>query len=345
MSTFTVPVVDISPYVAGGDAAARAQVAREIDEACREVGFIQILGHGIPATAADGLAGAIDDFFGMSLSDKHSWVRPSAENRGYTPPKSESLELSLGVQSGTRMKDFFEAFNVGSSVGDYPEATLMEEHYAANTWPSVPGFQARVDAWRAETARVARVMVTIFEDALDVPRGTIADLAQHPIEVLRMNNYALPSGTSVAVDEDLTGMGAHTDYGIVTLLWADQVKGLQVLHEGEWHDVSPADGALLINLGDLTTRLTNEQWLSTLHRVKPPIIDGTIERRRSAAFFFDADAEAVVGPLPQFVDAAHPRIYDEVTVDEHVRAKLAGSRAGVRNTAAEREASRVLSAG
>src|SRR5690606_22209271 len=105
------------------------------------------------------------------------------------------------------------------------------------------------------------------------------------------------------------------------------------------------DGALLINLGDLTTRLTNEQWLSTLHRVKPPVVGGTIRRRRSAAYFFDGDAEAVVGPLDAFVDDEHPRLYTDVTVAEHIAAKLAGSRAGVLNTAAEREAARVLSAG
>ncbi|HEY9393512.1 MAG TPA: 2-oxoglutarate and iron-dependent oxygenase domain-containing protein [Nocardioides sp.] len=344
MSTFHVPAVDIAAYVQGGTPQEKAAVAAGIDTACREVGFIQILGHGVAPSAEDGLAAAMDDFFALPPAEKARWRRPAAENRGYTPPKSETLALSAGVQSETRMKDFFEAFNVGSSVSDHPDADLVEAHYAENTWPSVSDFRARIDAWRAEAARVARTMVTIFEDALDLERGAIASLAAHPIEVLRMNNYALPEGTRVEVDEDMIGMGEHTDYGIVTILWADRVKGLQVLHGGEWHDVSPAEGALLINLGDLTTRLTNEQWLSTLHRVKPPIVDGTIQRRRSAAYFFDGDAEAIIGPLPGFVDDEHPRLYRDVTVDEHIAAKLAGSRAGVLNVDAGREAARVLTA-
>lgn len=348
MSAFEVPTVDITPYVVGGTSAGKAAVAAAVDAACREIGFVQITGHGVdPATAA-GLAGAIDDFFALPLETKKSWVRPAAENRGYTAPKSEALALSLGVQSETRMKDFFEAFNVGSAASDYPDDALLAEHYAENTWPAVDDYRERVDAWRAEAGRVARTMVDIFEDALELGRGAIAGLARHPIEVLRMNNYALPDGTSVELDEDFIGMGEHTDYGIVTILWADRAKGLQVLHDGEWHDVSPADGALLINLGDLTTRLTNEQWLSTLHRVKPPIqvVDGigTIQRRRSAAYFFDGDAEATVGPLPGFVDERHPRVYSDVTVDEHIQAKLRGSRAGVVNTDAGREADRVLNA-
>ena len=101
--------------------------------------------------------------------------------------------------------------------------------------------------------------------------------------MLRLNNYALPEGT-VAPDGDLIGMSEHTDYGIVTILWADQVAGLQVLGtDSVWHDVSPIDDALLINLGDVTGRLTNDCWMSTLHRVKPPVIDGQVERRRSVA--------------------------------------------------------------
>lgn len=345
MSTLHVPTVDIGPYVQGGTPAERAAVAAAIDAACREIGFIQIVGHDIAPAVVDGLVRAMDDFFGLPVEEKSRCRRPAAENRGYTPPRSETLALSAGVQSETRMKDFFEAFNVGSSGSDHPGVELVEGHYAANTWPAVDGLQDRVDAWRTEAARVARTMVDIFEDALGLERGAIAGLARHPIEVLRMNNYALPEGTRVEVDEDLVGMGEHTDFGIVTILWADQARGLQVLHDRQWHDVGPADGALLINLGDLTARITNEQWLSTLHRVKPPIVDGTIQRRRSAAYFFDGDAEAVVGPIDRFVDDRHPRLYADVTVDAHIAAKLAGSRVGLLNPAAEREASRVLGAG
>jgi isopenicillin N synthase-like dioxygenase len=348
MSTFRVPVVDITPYVAGGTVAERIGVAHRIDAACREIGFIQILGHGIPQATVAGLGAAIDDLFGLPLETKRGWIRPAHENRGYTAPKSESLALSAGVHSEGRMKDFFEAYNVGRAVSDYPGEQLVEAHYAENTWPEVAGFRERVEAWTAEAGRVARTMTRIFEDALGLEPDLLAGIARHPIEVLRMNNYALPEGTTVRIGEDLTGMGEHTDFGIVTILWADQVRGLQVLHGGEWHDVSPADDALLINLGDLTTRLTNEQWLSTLHRVKPPIelVDGagTIRRRRSAAYFFDGDAEAVVGPLAAYVGEHSPALYSAVTVDEHIRAKLAGSRAGVLNPEAGREASRVLTA-
>jgi isopenicillin N synthase-like dioxygenase len=186
-------------------------------------------------------------------------------------------------------------------------------------------------------------MTTMFADALGLPEGFFAASTGHSLDVLRMNNYALPPG-EVTLDGELTGMGEHTDYGIVTVLWADQVRGLQVLGtDGGWHDVMPADGALLINLGDLMARWTNDRWRSTLHRVKPPIVDGAIQRRRSAAFFHDGDVDAVIETIPTCVGDGSP--YPPITVGEHITAKLAGSRAGVANTAAGAEQQRVLAAG
>jgi isopenicillin N synthase-like dioxygenase len=112
-----------------------------------------------------------------------------------------------------------------------------------------------------------------------------------------------------------------------------------------WHDVVPADGALLINLGDLTAQWTNDRWRSTLHRVKPPIVNGTIERRRSAAYFHDGNVDALIETISTCVDADHPAGYRPVTVGEHINAKLRGSRAGVLYTESDRNAQRVRAAG
>lgn len=343
--TFHVPLVDITAYVTDGSPEAKAEVARAIDDACRTVGFIQITGHGIADAVTAGLTDAMDRFFALDLEQKKSYRTPPQINRGYSPPKSESLSLSLGVESANRMNDFFEAFNVGAAQSDYPASPdLPQPEYADNLWPDLDGFEAQVQAYFAEAARVARTMTRIFADALGLEPDFFDRRTGHSLDVMRMNNYALPPGTDVTLDGDLVGMGEHTDYGIVTILWADQVKGLQVLGvDGSWNDVAPADDALLINLGDVTARWTNERWMSTLHRVKPPVIDGTIERRRSAAFFHDGDVDALIETLPSCVDAQHPDLYEPITVGDHIRAKLAGSREGKANEKAERESQRVLS--
>lgn len=341
--SFIVPTVDISAYVNDGNPADKAAAARALDEACRTVGFIQIIGHGVPTDISDGLASAMDDFFGQDLEAKKQWVRPPHENRGYSPPKSESLSYSLGVDPVTRMNDFFEAYNVGSSEADFPGFVDETGDYAANTWPDIDDFEQRVSAYFVEARRVAYTLQDAFADALGVDRSVFGAVSDHPINVLRMNNYALPPG-EIELGADLTGMGEHTDYGMVTVLWADRVEGLQVLsRDGSWNDVMPAPGALLINLGDIAGHVTNDEWMSTLHRVKPPIVNGTIKRRRSAAFFHDWNADAVIHTLPSILERSEA-VYEPVTVAEHVRTKLNGSRAGVKNTAAVREQARVRAA-
>ncbi|MGH3510554.1 MAG: isopenicillin N synthase family dioxygenase [Nocardioidaceae bacterium] len=342
---WAVPVVDIGPYVDGGSPDQRAAVAAAIDRACREVGFIQLLGHGIPDATIDGLATAMDALFDLPLEVKKAYRTAPEINRGYTPPQTESLSLSLGVESASRMNDFFEAFNVGVSASEYPSLTLPDEHYPGNLWPVEPaGFSAAVSRYFDEAGRVARTLTTIFAAALGLPERFFDGYTDHSCDVLRMNNYALPPGT-VSLDGDLTGMGEHTDYGIVTVLWADQAPGLQVLGtDNVWYDVRPLDGALLVNLGDLTARWTNERWMSTLHRVKPPIVDGAIQRRRSAAYFHDGNVDAVVSTIPTCLDRDGTSRYQPITIGEHVAAKLAGSRAGRANLTATREAERVRAA-
>ena len=347
--TFAVPTIDLSPYlVPGADAATSpdcARVAAAIDRACREVGFLQLVGHGISDETLTGLADALDTFFGLGLEQKKAYRREPGANRGYAPPRSESLSNSLGLTPASMMNDFYEAFTVGSEPGWYPGHDLPETSYAHNSWPDVaPGFRAAVEAYLVEVTAVSRVLLRACSDGLGLPPGHFDSLVDHSIDALKMNNYALPEG-EIELDGDLTGMGAHTDFGILTLLWADQVAGLQVLDDGgAWHDVMPADGALLVNLGDLMARWTNQRWMSTVHRVKPPVIDGAIRRRRSAAFFHDGNIDAVIETLPTCIgpDGAHD---EPITVRDHLRAKLAGSRAGVANSAAGQEAQRVLAAG
>ena len=138
-------------------------------------------------------------------------------------------------------------------------------------------------------------------------------------------------------------MGAHTDYGIVTVLWADAVPGLQILDpQGEWHDVQPGEGALLINLGDLLARWTNDRYVSTMHRVVPPAdADGRSLRRRSAAFFHDGNADALISTIDSCRTDDGESAYDDVTVAEHLFQKLNGSRGLELNQHAAAEAARI----
>jgi isopenicillin N synthase-like dioxygenase len=336
LNAFAIPSIDIRPYSEPADHsdAERSAVASAWDGACQDVGFIQIQGHRIPSDVLDALTAAMDAFFALDLATKKTYVRPPRENRGYSPPKSESLSLSLGVESANRMNDFFEAFNIGNEHSSFVGLDLPPDDYATNTWPALAEFRPAVESYFAEAARVARLLSTICADALCLPRDFFDRFTDHSLHTLRMNNYALPEGRALQPDEGLTGMGEHTDFGILTVLWADRIPGLQVLGtDRRWHNVEPDPGALLVNLGDLIAIWTNDRWRSTLHRVKPPIIHGTVQRRRSAAFFHDGNLDAVIDTIAGCRDSVGGSAYRSITVGEHIRAKLAGSRAAVMNVA------------
>ncbi|MES9513662.1 isopenicillin N synthase family dioxygenase [Rhodococcus erythropolis] len=349
---FDIPTIDITPYRRGEAAVANAtnstacaEVAAQLDRACREVGFIQIVGHGIPRSATDGLADALDEFFALPLTVKNNYRRPSSENRGYSPPKSESLSMSLGVASANQMNDFYEAIVVGTQVSDYPGVDLPESSYAANTWPvAAPGFRPAIEEYFRHAQGLARILMCAFTDALGLQPGYFDSMLDHSIDAMKMNNYALPEG-EIRISGDMTGMGAHTDFGILTILWADQVPGLQVLSaDGVWHDVQPADGALLINLGDAMARWTNDRWRSTVHRVDPPVVDGQIIRRRSAAFFFDGNHDAVIEALPGTLAPGEVG-YPPITIAENIAAKVAGLKGAMKSEVDGRSADRVRAAG
>jgi isopenicillin N synthase-like dioxygenase len=335
-----IPTIDISAFREPDvDEDAKDEVAAALDLAARTVGFMQIVGHGIGADTIAAFTQATTAFFDLDLETKNRYRHPPGVNRGYSPPKSESLANSLGLASAA---DLFEAINIGTAQSEFPGVPLPPEHYPVNTFPvEVSGFEAAVTSWFDQAAAVARTMTRIFARALGLGDAYFETFTSHSIDTLRMINYRLP-GADVELEPDQVGMGAHTDYGIVTVLWADQVPGLEILGgDRSWYPVQPAAGALLVNLGDALARWTYDRWISTMHRVAAPRIDGRLVPRRSAAFFHDGNADALIQCLPNCLDEGGVARYAPVTVAEHLSAKLAGSRAGELNPNATREAARL----
>ena len=338
MSGIEVPLIDLAAWNAGG--AKAAELAGRVDEAARNVGFFQVVGHGVAEQVLVDARDAFRGFFARPLEEKLALLppRPSV-NRGYAPPRSESLAYSLG-SSG--LPDLFEAFNIGpDTIPDDDVHRLADEScFARNIWPEVLGFRPAVVRYFEAVRDVAHTLTDIFARALGLPDGFFAPYTDHSTDLLRANHYALATGETIVPGQ--FGMGPHTDYGIVTVLLAERVPGLELLDRDDvWRGVIPEDGAFLVNLGDLLARWTNDRWRSTLHRVQPPARDGArVMERSSMAFFHDGNYDARIACLASCTSPSNPPRYDEVLAGDHLRQKLLGPRTMTPSTAAQTVAGR-----
>jgi isopenicillin N synthase-like dioxygenase len=337
-----LPVIDIGGWGAAeeGD----REIAAQVDAACRSIGFLAITGHQVNPAVIEAMLSAADGFFALPESEKRAYLPPSAEiNRGYAAEATEALSLSLGMPTPP---DLFEAFNVGPERwpgGDRDPAVQQKAMFAANVWPERPaGFRSAVTAYFEAAAAQAAVLLEIFAVALGLDRDFFIQYTTYSTDTMRINYFQRSPGQ----DEPLDGqqrMGAHTDYGIVTVLYADSVPGLQVVGpDGNWQAVTPEPGALLVNLGDLMAEWTNDRWKSSLHRVvPPPRLEEGPARRRSVAFFRDGNYDALVECLPSCTGPGNPPRYPPVLAGEHLRAKVLGPRTLAPSTATSTAGDRI----
>ncbi|MGH9127366.1 MAG: isopenicillin N synthase family dioxygenase [Acidimicrobiales bacterium] len=316
-----VPVIDLN----AADAAAR------IDAACRDVGFMAVSGHRVPGSVIADMLKATSEFFTLPLEEKLAWRSPSPEiNRGYAAKGTEGLGYSLGE---TVPPDLFEAFNIGAE--DIPRDDPVyqaEGHrlFAPNIWPEYPAaveLRPALTAYFSAVRRLAHRLTGLFATALGLEPTFFESRTDHSTDTLRVNHYHRGPGEPDPL-EGQQRMGAHTDYGIVTVLYAEPVPGLQIVGpDGQWYDVMPTPGTFLVNLGDLLAEWTNDHWRSTLHRVvPPPRHENGPATRRSVAFFHDGNYDAVIECLPTCCSPENPPRYPTVRAGEHLMAKLLGPR-------------------
>lgn len=323
--TYDAVPVDLSPWFDGTDDE-RARVADAVDRACRDTGFLAVSGHGIDASLLDEMMATTTAFFDLSQEEKMTCRTDDlVGNRGYTPPESEALSYSLGIDSPP---DLFEAFNAGPPVAPTTiDPTDAARFFAPNIWPDTPAGMRGVweRYWRA-CAGLGDVLTDIFAHALGLPDGWFRPMLDEQPSVIRANNYERRAGAAPPVNGQMR-MGAHSDYGSITILLADRVPGLQIRDDqGHWHDVLPPQDGFLVNLGDLLAEWTNDRWRSTVHRVIPPPAGDEPARRRSIAWFQQPNHDAVIEVLDVCTSDENPARYPSTTAGGHLLAKLMGPR-------------------
>lgn len=164
-------------------------------------------------------------------------------------------------------------------------AEVAKAYFSPNVWPESPAEMRDVYlAYWDECEQLGSTLCEVFARSLGLPAGYFEPLLDRAPSVMLANHYQRKSGHTPSPDQ--LRIGAHSDYGSLTILLADRVLGLQMLDaNGTFHDVIPPVDGFLVNLGDLLAEWTNDRWRSTVHRVVPPPADETgAARRRSRGF-------------------------------------------------------------
>ena len=339
-----VPVIDISAFGSQTDAISndRSAVAGAIDDACRTVGFFKISGHGVSPELIRDLEAVTTAFFDLPEAAKLGFQSPHPEvNRGYAPLGSEALSYSVGLETPP---DLFEAFNVGVQNHTIDPATLARHHavlYHDNIWPTEPTEMRPIwEKYLVAMTDLGGRILDIMAVALGLDEDYFSSQTHQAPDVFRSLNYVRSPGSADPLPGQMR-LGAHSDYGMVTILHADPVPGLQILRlDGSWADVVATPGTFIVNLGDMLAAWTNDRWRSTVHRVVPPPAGDDLVRRRSYAFFHEADTTAVIEPLATCVDTDHPVRYPTMTAGDHLYNKIVAPRSMTKSAAASTTADR-----
>lgn len=324
MTLLNVPVIDISPYFSGDEAAKKA-VAMEIDKACRDIGFLVITGHGVSAELVKRTYDLSRAFFDLPVEEKMKVERPSPDQiRGYAPFKSEAVQYGLDAESPP---DLNESLSIGPVDVDYsdPYYTCAEAgpHFAPNVFPEKP--EGLKDTWTEYfhvMEKLAADLMRMFAIALDLPENFFDDKIDKHISMFRVLNY--PDQPD-APEENQFRSGAHSDYGSLTIIrQEDRPGGLQVQNKaGEWVGVPFVPESFVVNIADLMMQWTNDKWISTMHRVSNPPRDKALDSRRiSLVFFHQPNYDAMVECIPSCLAPGETPKYAPISSGDHLTNKF-----------------------
>jgi isopenicillin N synthase-like dioxygenase len=307
-----IPVIDVAPAFDGGRARLDA-VAAAVRRASEEVGFFYIARHGVPEDVLAAGFAASREFHAMPLEDKLA-LRLNENNIGYLPV-NQSMQRASTVHKATR-PNFNESFFISHDRGaDHPEVVAGVPLRGRNRWP------AGHEAMRAAMLRYLAVfdalgarMLPVLARALDMPADHFAPFFAGEAHItLRFLHYP-PQETD---DDEQFGQGPHTDNSFITYLAREDVPGLAVrLPSGDWLAPPVIPGTLLVNLGNVMRRWSNDRFLSTPHGV----LNDSGGDRYSIAFFHSPNPASVIECLPSCVGPDNPPRYSPAVYRELILA-------------------------
>ncbi|RPE13324.1 isopenicillin N synthase family oxygenase [Chitinophaga lutea] len=306
----SIPSVDLAEFTSG-DSARKSVFVQKLGKAYEEVGFVAVKNHGIPDNVIADLYKYVQEFFQLPSETKRSYEIPAlAGQRGYT---SFGKEHAKGFDA----PDLKEFFQFGQTVEDndpvkseYPDNVQVKE---------VPAFTPTLfEAYRG-FEKSGRALLQAIALYLGLDEHYFDDKIHNGNSILRAIHY--PPITQ----EPKSAIRAeqHEDINLITLLVGASADGLQVLDKQDnWVPVTSLPDQIVVNVGDMLQRLTNNKLKSTTHRVVNPPREMWNTSRFSIPFFLHPKSDMDLTCLPSTIDAAHPAAYPPITAGEYLDERL-----------------------
>jgi isopenicillin N synthase-like dioxygenase len=306
----SIPVVDLNAFLSGGEESKKAFV-QQLGKAYEEVGFVAVKNHGIPDQLISDLYEYVQQFFSLPSEQKLKYEIPGlAGQRGYTSFGREHAK-------GSEAPDLKEFFQYGQTVVD---GDAIKDEYPDNVKVrEVKHFDETLLAAYQNFEKSGRAMLQAIALYLGLDEFFFDEHIHNGNSILRCIHY--PPITT----EPKSAIRAeqHEDINLITLLVGSSADGLQILtKQNEWIGVTSLPEQIVVNVGDMLQRLTNNKLRSTTHRVVNPSRDLWHTSRFSMPFFLHPKGKMSLACLESCIDENHPKAYPDATAGEYLDERL-----------------------
>ena len=309
----TIPSLDLQDFQQGSHLEGK-QFVQDLGEAFNHIGFVALKNHGLTDQTTEQLYKAIQTFFSLPEPVKRQYEKAELHGqRGYTSKGKEHAK-------GRTTADLKEFYQIGQAVEDDDP---IKDQYPANVWPvEVPQLQTLAMQTYRTLERTGRQLLQAIALYLGLEEDYFEARVHNGNSILRAIHY-YPVPNPETVPDDAVRAAEHGDINLITLLMGASAEGLQVLRrDGEWIPITALPGQIIVNVGDMLARLTNDKLKSTIHRVVNPSREKMRQSRYSIPFFMHPRADMDLTCLENCIDAEHPKQYADTTAGAFLEERL-----------------------
>ncbi|MFQ3297908.1 MAG: isopenicillin N synthase-like dioxygenase [Polaribacter sp.] len=305
-----IPSVNLADFLSS-DPNKKQKFINEIGHAYETIGFVALKGHFLDDTLVHNLYSEIKNFFELPVATKEKYEIPGiGGQRGYV---SFGKESAKGKKEGD-LKEFWHfgqyVENDTERAKEYPENVLVNE---------LTNFNEVGKETYKMLEKTAKYVLRSLALYLSLEENYFDPYIKNGNSILRPIHYP-PIATEPKGAERAA---AHGDINLITLLMGAQGKGLQVQnHNGDWIDAMAAPDELMINVGDMLARHSNNKLKSTIHRVTNPPKEMWGTSRYSIPFFMHPISEMKLDVLENCIDSKNPKQFEDITAGEFLEQRL-----------------------